>query len=126
MNQSNHADIPNRRAPASSASNKRNLIIGILGGFALILLAAVMIQTVGNSLSNGPVPTHIENRFVDFDQDGDSDFVQQADILFNCGGYYCESGKTEPPAPLATPASQAGQPAPTPQVYSDTLEPGPN
>lgn len=128
MNQSSPTGAPRRtqaiEPPDIGGGNKRNLILGIIGGLALILLVGSILQAIRSSSNNGPVPTHIENRFIDLDQDGDVDFIQRADVLFNCGGHYCAQAK--PPASQATPASQAG--VPTPQVYfpESALEPDPN
>lgn len=75
----------------------------------LILLAstAILLPRVLDWVNKdpGPQPIHIEDTFMDIDSDGDMDFVQQADVLLNCGGQLCS-----PTPPPALQAPQAGKP----------------
>ena len=99
------------------------LIIVILAGSTALLAPYVMDYF---AVEPGPEPIHIENRFMDIDNDGDDDFVQQADVLLNCGGALCLPtplpAQPTPAQPALAPASEQATPAgeqlapPTPPV----------
>ncbi len=76
----------------------------------LILLAslAILLPRVLDLVNKdpGPQPIHIEDTFMDIDSDGDMDFVEQADVLLNCGGQLCSP--TPPPALQAPRAGELG------------------
>ena len=77
------------------------------------LIAPVIIDIA--SASGNPGSIRVENIFIDIDNDGDQDFIERADVLFNCAGQLCL-----PATPTASaPAASELAPPPTPVIYQE-------
>jgi hypothetical protein len=95
-----------RNSSQASQNNGPRLGKGAILALAfLVFLAslAILLPRIADNLNKpvAPQPIHIEDTFMDIDSDGDMDFVDQADVLLNCGGQLC--------SPTPVPALQAPQ-----------------
>lgn len=107
--------------PLTSPGGSGRLRLGKWGVLALAFLVflaslAILLPRILDKLNEvpPPQPIHIEDTFMDIDSDGDMDFVQQADVLLNCGGQLCS-----PTPPPALQAPQAGELGGDPGDFTD-------